>query len=47
MSTFLLTIQIACYAFGLVSAALNIAGIVRRWGAAAAPFEGEGPGDWP
>src|SRR5262245_32585538 len=47
MSTLLLTIQIACYAFGLVSAALNIASFVRGWRAAEAPFEGDEPGDWP
>jgi hypothetical protein len=47
MSTLLFTIQVLCYAVGIVSATLNIAGFVRRWRAAEAPFEGDGPGDWP
>jgi len=47
MSTLLFTIQIACYAFGIVSATLNIAGFVRRWRAIEAPFESDEPGDWP
>jgi hypothetical protein len=47
MSTLLVTIQVVCYAVGIVSAALNIAGFVRYWRAAEAPFECDGPGDWP
>lgn len=41
MSTLLITVQIVCYALGIVSASLNIASFVRGWRAF------EDPVDWP
>jgi hypothetical protein len=47
MSTFLAILQIVCYVVGIVSAALNIAGLVRRWQAIGAPYDSDEPGSWP
>ena len=47
MSTFFATIQFVGYGVGLVSAALKIASLVRRWHALEAPFDRDEPGNWP
>ena len=47
MSTFFAIIQFVGYGVGIVSAALNIAGLVRRWHALEAPFDSDEPVNWP
>jgi hypothetical protein len=47
MSTFFATIQFVGYGIGIVSAALNIASLVRRWHAIEAAFDRDELGSWP